>query len=85
MHGAFGDDDRGVGRKYAIYRMLMNFRQWMPEHYARRFRGKHYNAELGKEREGYYASLFYFIKDCFNGLKENKYTIATRWKEMDDT
>jgi hypothetical protein len=84
MHGAFGEDDRSSAKKYALFRMFMNFRQWMPEHYARRFRGRHYNAEIGMDREGYYVTVFNFVKDCIMGLKDNKYTIATRWNELDD-
>ena len=35
----------------------MNFRQWMVEHYSRRFRKKHFDASLGEVREGYWRSI----------------------------
>ena len=37
MHGAFGADEKGLIHQYAFGRLVMNFRQWMPAHYARRF------------------------------------------------
>lgn len=84
MHGAFNQDDKSTAHKYALGRLFWNFRQWMPEHYSRRFRGRYYNAELGEFREGYYTTSFKFVADCVTGLKNNKYYITTRWNEMDD-
>ena len=72
MHGAFGYEDKGMLHRYAIGRLIMNFRQWMPAHYARRFRGKHYDTDLGEYREGYYVSAFKFLRDCVYDLKDRK-------------
>ena len=65
--------------RYAFGRLIMNFRQWMPAHYARRFRGLHYDTDLGEYREGYYVSAFKFLRDCVYDLKDKKLQIATRW------
>lgn len=82
MHGAFGYEDKGMIHRYAIGRLIMNFRQWMPAHYARRFRGKHYDTDLGEYREGYYVSAFKFLRDCAYDLKDHKLQIATRWNQL---
>ena len=82
MHGAFGYEDKGMLHRYAIGRLIMNFRQWMPAHYARRFRGKHYDTDLGEYREGYYVSAFKFLRDCVYDLKDHKLQIATRWNQL---
>jgi hypothetical protein len=84
MHGGFGEDDKSTAHKYALGRLFWNFRQWMPEHYARRFRGRYYNAELGEFREGYYTTAYKFVRDCVLGLKDKKFIIATRWNELSD-
>ena len=84
MHGGFGEDDKSTAHKYALGRLFWNFRQWMPEHYARRFRGRYYNAELGEFREGYYTTAYKFVRDCVLGLKDKKLMIATRWNELSD-
>lgn len=84
MHGGFNEDDKSTAHKYALGRLFWNFRQWMPEHYARRFRGRYYNAELGEFREGYYTTAYRFVRDCVLGLKNKEFMIATRWNQLSD-
>ena len=84
MHGAFGQMDKGMIHRYAIGRLIMNFRQWMPAHYSRRFRGLHYDTDLGEYREGYYVSTAKFLWGCAKDLKDKRLTIATRWHELSD-
>lgn len=84
MHGAFDSFSKGMIHRYAVGRMIMNFRQWMPAHYQRRFRGLYYNTDLGEYREGYYVSTFKFIRDCVKDLKDAKFQIGTRWHELSD-
>lgn len=57
-HGAMNTEDKGLIYQKWYGRLAMNFRQWMVEHYSRRFRGLHYDALLGENREGYYVSLY---------------------------
>ncbi|MBQ9255389.1 MAG: hypothetical protein IJ180_11535 [Bacteroidales bacterium] len=83
MHGAFGDIDRGVIHQYAAGRMFMNFRQWMPAHYARRFQGNHYDADLGEFRKGYYVSCWEFLKGIFTD-KKLFFNMKASWAELSD-
>ena len=85
MHGAFSQIDRGMIHRYCFGRLVMNFRQWMPAHYARRFKGLHYDALLGQYREGYYVSCYKFLRDTVKAWKDAEYGIATHWHELDDT
>lgn len=57
-HGSMNAEDKGVIHQFILGKMVMNFRQWMVEHYSRRFRGSHFDATLGKNREGYWVSLY---------------------------
>lgn len=84
MHGAFGSFEKGMIHRYAIGRLIMNFRQWMPAHYQRRFRGLHYDTDLGEYREGYYVTAFKFIAGCVQDLKRAKLQIGTRWNDISD-
>lgn len=84
MHGAFNQFDKGMIHKYAVGRLIMNFRQWMPAHYSRRFRGLYYDTDLGDYREGYYISTFRFLVGCVKDLKDGKLQMATRWRELSD-
>ena len=82
MHGAFGADEKGAIHRYAIGRLIMNFRQWMPAHYARRFNKLHYDATLGDFREGYYVTCFKFARQLGKDLMNKKFDILTRWSEL---
>lgn len=57
-HGAMNDEDKGLLHQKWWGRGIMNFRQWMVEHYSRRFRKRHFDASLGEDREGYWYSLY---------------------------
>lgn len=85
MHGAFNDLEKGMASRYAFGRMVMNFRQWMPGHYGRRFRTMHYDADLGDYRQGFYQSSFKFVVDTVNDLRRAKFDIATHWKELSES
>lgn len=84
MHGAFGDIDKGMIHRYALGRLVMNFRQWMPGHYGRRYRTMHYDADLGEYRQGYYQSAFKFVVDTVKDLKRARFGISAHWKELSD-
>lgn len=58
-HGSMNDEDKGLIHQYMLGRMAMNFRQWMVEHYSRRFRKRHFDGTLQEYREGYWMSLYY--------------------------
>lgn len=57
-HGAMNNEDKGLLHQKWWGRGIMNFRQWMVEHYSRRFRKSHFDASLGMNREGYWYSLY---------------------------
>ena len=56
-HGAMNQEDKGLIHRYMLGRMAMNFRQWMVEHYSRRFRKRHFDYTMEGEREGYWYSV----------------------------
>lgn len=82
MHGAMNEEDKGLIHQRMAGRFIMNLRQWMVEHYSRRFRGSHYDATLGENREGFYNTTSKFayamVGDIFNFQKES----MLHWNEM---
>ena len=60
MHGAMNEEDKGLIHQHMVGRFVMNLRQWMVEHYSRRFRSSHYDATLGEYREGFYNTTSKF-------------------------
>lgn len=57
LNGAFSANDKGAIHRRAVGRLVMQFRQWMPAHYMRRFARAHYDADLEQWREGYYTTV----------------------------
>lgn len=78
LHGAFGVDEKGMIHRYAFGRLLMNFRQWMPAHYNRRFNTLHWDATLGDYREGYYITTAKFLLSVGKDLKKGEFTLLTQ-------
>lgn len=82
MHGAMNEEDKGLIHQRMAGRFIMNLRQWMVEHYSRRFRGSHYDATLGENREGFYNTTSKFayamVGDIFNFQRES----MLHWNEM---
>lgn len=69
-HGAMNKEDKGLIYQYWWGRMAMNFRQWMVEHYSRRFRGRHFDFTLKENREGYWVSMGKAIRNSSENAKE---------------
>ena len=84
MHGAFSAIDRGTAHRNAIWRLFLNFRQWMPAHYARRFNVLHRDADLGEYRRGFYNSTFTFLGNAIAGLYKGRTTLAGAWNSLSD-
>ena len=82
MHGAMNEEDKGLIHQHMAGRFIMNLRQWMVEHYSRRYRGSHYDATFGEYREGFYntASRFVYawVGDIFRFQRES----MLHWNEM---
>ncbi len=68
-HGSMNEEDKGMIHRKLLGRAAMNFRQWMVEHYSRRFRAGHSDYSLktptgvNAQREGYWVSVW---KHLFN-------------------
>lgn len=60
-HGSMNKEDKGLIHQHWWGRGVMNFRQWMVEHYSRRFRKRHFDDSLGMDREGYWVSLYHHL------------------------
>lgn len=82
MNGAFNETDKGAIHRYALGRLVMQFRQWMPAHYARRFASARYDAELEEYREGYYRTMWHFTTALMSDIVKFKFQVGTHWNEL---
>lgn len=78
-HGSMNIEDKGRIHQNLMGRAIMNFRQWMVEHYSRRFRKRHWDGILQAFREGYWTSAWNMYKkqhDLCESLEEKKHLEA---------
>lgn len=84
-HGSMNEEDKGLIHQRMMGRFVMNLRQWMVEHYSRRYRGKHWDASLKEWREGYYNTVGQLFTSWGRALFHFESEYATRWSEMTDS
>lgn len=84
-HGSMNEEDKGLIHQRMVGRFVMNLRQWMVEHYSRRYRGKHWDASLKEWREGYYNTVGQLFTSWGRALFHFESEYATRWSEMTDS
>ena len=82
MNGSLKDTDKGVIQGSCLGKLAMQFRQWMPEHYYRRFARPYYNAQLGEMREGFYNTLWKFGIDSLKDIKRMKFSFITNYHSL---
>lgn len=82
LNGAFNDTDKGAIHKYALGRLAIQFRQWMPGHYYRRLAKPYYDAQLDQWREGYYRTLGRFTWNLMKDIKHAQFHLATNWDQL---
>lgn len=81
-HGSMNEEDKGLIHQRMAGRFIMNLRQWMVEHYSRRYRAKHWDASLKEEREGYYYTVGRLFANWGRALFNFESEYASRWSEM---
>lgn len=84
-HGSMNEEDKGLIHQRMAGRFVMNLRQWMVEHYSRRYRGKHWDASLKEWREGYYNTVGQLFTSWARAIFNFESEYATRWSEMTDS
>lgn len=86
-HGSMSSEDKGVIHRYIAGRFLMNLRQWMVEHYSRRFRKEHWDAALRKYVKGYHRTFNAALKNTIlnnGGLAAANFVLRALHQECVD-
>ena len=83
-HGSMNREDKGLIHRHMAGRAVMNFRQWMVEHYSRRYRGRHWDYSQRQFVEGYFNTVgkmaMTYIHDWTGFLSDAQ----CHWSELDD-
>jgi len=65
-HGSMNKEDKGLLHQWMLGKMAMNFRQWMVEHYSRRFRTLHWDESI---RDTDLSNFYHNTKVLLDGKK----------------
>lgn len=84
-HGSMNSEDKGLIHRNMAGRAVMNFRQWMVEHYSRRYRGRHFDGTTRTWQEGYYNTVFKMAKSYIADWFNLNIDANARWDQLDET
>lgn len=84
-HGSMNTEDKGVIHMAMVGRAAMQFKQWMVEHYSRRYRGRHFEGTTRTWQEGYYATVYKLAKTWVTDLLKMNVEATARWDQLDET
>lgn len=82
LNGAFNESDKGAIHRYALGRLVMQFKQWMPATYSKRFKKGQYDAQLEQWREGYYNTMFRFVLETLKDAKRMQFQLGINWNNL---
>ena len=84
-HGAMSQEERGAISQYMTGRLVMQMRQWMVEHYSRRYRTLHYDGTSDTWREGWWVTAYKnYIKGTFNDAEKMSAKARITFRAMKD-
>lgn len=84
-HGSMNSEDKGLIHRNMAGRAVMNFRQWMVEHYSRRYRGRYFDGTTRTWQEGYYNTVFKLAKSYVADFLKLNIDANAKWDQLDNT
>ena len=84
-HGSMNTEDKGAIHMAMVGRAAMQFKQWMVEHYSRRYRGRYFDGTTRTWQEGYYNTVYKLAKTWVADLFKMNVEATARWSQLDET
>lgn len=84
LHGGYGQAEKGAMNRKAFWRLVSQFRQWMPGTYNELYHGEYYDAVYGFTRTGAYNAAAKFIRDLAKDIKRGQFELAINWDRLND-
>lgn len=82
-HGSMNREDKGLIHRHMAGRAVMNFRQWMVEHYSRRYRGRHWDYSQRQFVEGYFNTVGKLAQSYVSDFAGFVNDAHCHWGELD--
>ena len=82
--GSMNDEDKGIIHRTMFGRCIMQLKQWMVEHYSRRYRGQYWDATLKQRREGFYYTALRLFRGIVNNFRTVELENALKFSQMNE-
>ena len=76
MHGGYSEAEKGNANRQALWRAILQFRQWMFGMYNKMYSRPYYDATTGTMKEGAYYTLYKFMIGTLHDLKNMSLKLA---------
>lgn len=84
LHGGYGQTEKGMMNRKAFWRLVSQFRQWMPGTYNELYHNEYYDAVYGFTRTGAYNAAVKFLRDLAKDVKRGEISLALNWERLND-
>ena len=84
LHGGYAQTEKGQMNRKAGWRLVTQFRQWMPGTYNELYHGEYYDAIYGFTRTGAYNAAVKFMKNLALDIKRGQVSLALNWDRLND-
>lgn len=82
LFGVYNTEDTIEARNTIMGKFLMQYRDWMPSQYRKRWGKATTSLEGGRKTEGFYRTSFRFLNHLRKDLKNGQLNIALHWNEL---
>ena len=79
LYGIYNQEDKNAMQSRAVGRLLMMYRNWMRPLWLKRYGVERYNYDTGTFEEGYYRTLWRFMKNLANDLRKGEFDLVKEW------
>ena len=84
FHGIYNDADKSAAQQFALFRVVNLFRKFMVPFWNRRYGKTQFNYEGQAWTEGYYITVFNFIRNIIMESRAGEYSLRKNWATLSE-
>ena len=84
FHGIYNDIDKSAAQQFALFRVVNLFRKFMVPFWNRRYGKTQFNYEGQAWTEGYYITVFNFIRNIIMESRAGEYSLRKNWATLSE-
>lgn len=85
LYGIYNQEDKSAMQSRAVGRLLMMYRNWMRPMWLKRYGVERYNYDTNTFEEGYYRTMYHFLKQSYADMKKGQLDLVKKWNTLSDS